>query len=300
MLRQSLVVSVAIVMLVGSSPSTAQRQRPLTPLPADGLRVAPFFDGWYENPDGTITLSFGYSNLNRTDVVEIPLGSDNFIQPKEYDGRQPTSFPPVAPTAGGDGSGAPTGGDRRQRERGVFTVTVPAGFRGDVVWTLRYQGQTYSVPGRARVGAYRLQWPMAMGSVPPLLRFSPTGQSGRGPMGIQADPQRIPVGAPLSLAVWTNDDSEREPEPVPIKQRAGEKAAINVSWSKHSGPGDVVFTPPRTPIAELQGTATTSAVFKQPGEYVIRVRVDNFGRVDTSPGNQCCWTNGYVRVTVTP
>ncbi|HZM94242.1 MAG TPA: hypothetical protein VFB92_12505 [Vicinamibacterales bacterium] len=300
MLRQSLVVSVAIVMLVGSSPSTAQRQRPLTPLPADGLRVAPFFDGWYENPDGTITLSFGYSNLNRTDVVEIPLGSDNFIQPKEYDGRQPTSFPPVVPTAGGDGSGAPTGGDRRQRERGVFTVTVPAGFRGDVVWTLRYQGQTYSVPGRARVGAYRLQWPMAMGSVPPLLRFSPTGQSGRGPMGIQADPQRIPVGAPLSLAVWTNDDSEREPEPVPIKQRAGEKAAINVSWSKHSGPGDVVFTPPRTPIAELQGTATTSAVFKQPGEYVIRVRVDNFGRVDTSPGNQCCWTNGYVRVTVTP
>jgi hypothetical protein len=299
-LRQSLVVSVAIVMLVGSSPSTAQRQRPLTPLPADGLRVAPFFDGWYENPDGTITLSFGYSNLNRTDVVEIPLGSDNFIQPKEYDGRQPTSFPPVVPTAGGDGSGAPTGGDRRQRERGVFTVTVPAGFRGDVVWTLRYQGQTYSVPGRARVGAYRLQWPMAMGSVPPLLRFSPTGQSGRGPMGIQADPQRIPVGAPLSLAVWTNDDSEREPEPVPIKQRAGEKAAINVSWSKHSGPGDVVFTPPRTPIAELQGTATTSAVFKQPGEYVIRVRVDNFGRVDTSPGNQCCWTNGYVRVTVTP
>jgi hypothetical protein len=262
--------------------------------------VAPFFDGWYENPDGTIALSFGYSNLNRSEVVEIPLGPDNFIQPKEYDGRQPTSFPPVVPTAGGDGSGAPSSGDRRQRERGVFTVTVPAGFRGDVVWTLRYQGQTYSVPGRARVGAYRLQWPMAMGSVPPLLRFSPTGPSGRGPMGIQADPQRITVGAPLSLAVWTSDDSEREKEPVPIKQKAGEKAAINVSWSKHSGPGDVVFTPPRTPIAELQGSATTSAVFKQPGEYVVRVRADNFGRVDTSPGNQCCWTNGYVRVTVTP
>lgn len=300
MFARWLVGGFAVTMFIGSLPLGAQGQRPLAPLQTEGLRVAPFFDGWYENPDGTITLSFGYSNLNRTDVVEIPLGSDNFIQPKEYDGRQPTSFPPVVPTAGGDGSGAPTGGDRRQRERGVFTVTVPAGFRGDVVWTLRYQGQTYSVPGRARVGAYRLQWPMAMGSVPPLLRFSPTGQSGRGPMGIQADPQRIPVGAPLSLAVWTNDDSEREPEPVPIKQRAGEKAAINVSWSKHSGPGDVVFTPPRTPIAELQGTATTSAVFKQPGEYVIRVRVDNFGRVDTSPGNQCCWTNGYVRVTVTP
>jgi hypothetical protein len=278
---------------------TAQRQRPLSPLPADGLRVAPFFDGWYENPDGTIALSFGYSNLNRNEVVEIPRGPDNNIQPKEYDGRQPTSFPPVIPTAGGDGSGAPTGGDRRQRERGVFTVTVPAGFRGDVVWTLRYLGQTYSVPGRARIGAYRLQWPMAMGSVPPLLRFSPTGPGGRGPMGIQADSQRVSVGTPLPLTVWSNDDSVREKEPVPIKERAA-KAAINVSWYKHSGPGDIVFTPRSTPIAELQGTAATSAVFKQPGEYVIRVRADNFGRLDTSPGNQCCWTNGYVRVTVTP
>jgi hypothetical protein len=299
-LRRSLVGSLAMMVLVVSSQLAAQRQRPLSPLPPDGLRVAPFFDGWYENPDGTISLSFGYSNLNRSELVEIPLGPDNFIQPKEYDGRQPTSFPPVAPTAGGDGSGAPSSSDRRQRERGVFTIAVPAGFKGDVIWTLRYQGQTYSVPGRARIGAYRLQWPMAMGSVPPLLRFSPAGQAGRGPMGIQADPQRVTVGAALSLAVWTNDDSEREKEPVPVKQRAAEKAAINVSWYKHSGPGDVVFTPPRTPIAELQGTATTSAVFKQPGDYVIRVRADNFGRVDTSPGNQCCWTNGYVRVSVTP
>jgi hypothetical protein len=32
---------------------------------------------------------------------------------------------------------------------------------------------------------------------------------------------------------------------------------------------------------------------------VLRVRADNFGRVDTSAGNQCCWTNGYVKVTVT-
>jgi hypothetical protein len=181
----------------------------------------------------------------------------------------------------------------------VFTVNVPAGFQGDVVWTLRYQGRAYSVPGRTRSGAYRLQWPMAMGSVPPLVSFSANGPTGRGPVGIQAGPQHVAVGAPLSLTVWTNDDSVREKEPVSIKQRVA-RPAINVSWYKHSGPGEVVFAPPTTPIAELQGTATISAVFKAPGEYVIRVRADNFGRVDTSPGNQCCWTNGYVRVTVTP
>lgn len=299
MLKPAIVGSLAAAVLLGVTAS-AQRQRPLSPLPADGLRVVPFFDGWYQNPDGTVSLSFGYSNLNRTELVEIPLGPDNFIQPAEYDGRQPTSFPPLVPTVTGDGSGAPNAG-RRQRERGVFTVTVPAGFRGDVVWTLRYQGQTYAVPGRARVGAYQLQWPMAMGSVPPLVRFAATGgPEGRGPAGVQAPPQRASAGRPLPLTVWLDDDSTREPDPVTVQPRGGARPAINVGWIKHSGPGSVAFTPATAAVATLQGTTATSAVFERPGEYVVRVRADNFGRLDTSPGNQCCWTNGYVRVTVTP
>jgi len=271
----------------------AQSQRPLVPLPPEGQRVAPFFDGWYQNPDGSITFSFGYSNLNRDETIDIPLGPDNVITPKEYDGAQPTSFPPVvADVAPG---GAPS---RRDRERGVFTVTVPAGFQGDVVWTLRVRGQAYSVPGRARAGAYGLRWPMAMGSMPPLLRFMPDGPAGRGPGGIKADPAQAGVGMPLALTIWIVDDSNREKDPVPVQTK--NKAAMNVTWYKHSGPGPVTFTPPKTPIAELQGTATTTATFTQPGEYVLRVRADNFGRVDSSPGNQCCWTNGYLKVTVTP
>jgi hypothetical protein len=292
-----LVGGLAIAMFIGSALLGAQRQRPLSPLPPGGLRVAPFFDGWYENPDGTSTLSFGYSNLNREEVVEIPLGPDNFIEPKEYDGRQATSFPPAVPDSRDGGGGR---GDRRERERGVFTVTVPAGFRGDVVWTLRNRGQIFSVPGRAKIGAYQLRWPMAMGSVPPLLRFKPNGPAGRGPAGIQADPVQTSVGAPLSLTIWITDDSVREKDPVPIKQREAAKAAMNVTWYKHSGPGPVVFSQRKEPIAQTEGTATTSATFTQAGEYVIRVRADNFGRLDTSPGNQCCWTNGYVKVTVTP
>ena len=83
-----------MAMVVSSAQAGAQHPRPLSPLPDEGNRVAPFFDGWYANPDGTISLSFGYSNLNKS-TVEIPLGPDNFIVPKEYDGRQPTSFPIV-------------------------------------------------------------------------------------------------------------------------------------------------------------------------------------------------------------
>jgi hypothetical protein len=106
------------------------------------------------------------------------------------------------------------------------------------------------------------------------------------------------VGTPLALTIWTKDDSVREKETVQIKERAPAKGAINVAWFKHTGPGKVTFDPPKQPIAELEGTASTSATFAQPGQYLLRVRADNFGRVDTSPGNQCCWTNGYIRVTV--
>lgn len=274
---------------IGVVGAQAPRQWPLAPVPPDGQRVAPFFDGFYQNPDGTITLSFGYSNFNREQTIEIPLGPDNFIEPKEYDGRQPTSFP-VAPAPG------PTGA-RRDRERGVFTVTVPGTFKGDVVWTLRHAGQTHKVPGRSKTGAYGLLWPMASGSIPPQLRFKADGPFGRGPVGIESPPLQATVGTPLSVTIWMNDDSKRTDE-IQIKERGPERNAINVNWYKHSGPGPVTFDPPKSSLKELAGTATSAITFAQPGTYMLRVRADNFGRVDTSAGNQCCWTNGYIRVSV--
>lgn len=295
MLRRWFAVCIAIAALIGSARLAGQGQRPLSPVPSSGNGVTPFFDGWYANPDGTTTLSFGYSNLN-ADPVEIPLGPDNFIVPKMYDGRQPTSFSPDAPNmdAGGGSRNA-----RRGRERGVFTVTVPAGFREPVVWTLQAGGQSNAVPGTSKSSAYRLAWPMAMGSIPPLLRFSADGPAGRGPVGIESSSIRGSVGVPVSLQIWIVDDSKREEDPVPIKQRLA-LPAMNVSWFKHSGTGQVSFSKSKESIAALNGTASTSATFDRPGDYVIRVRVDNFGRVDTNPGNQCCWTNGYAKVHVTP
>ena len=272
---------------------SAQAPRPLAPTPPDGQRVAPFFDGFYENADGSVVLSFGYSNLNATEVVEIPLGPNNFIEPKEFDGRQPTSFPPVS-------GGGPTGA-RRDRERGVFTVTVPATFKGDVVWTLRHAGQTNKVPGRTKTGAYGLRWPMAMGSIPPMVGFTAKTMTGRGPVGIESAPMQATVGVPLPITIWTKDDSDRDEDAeggVKFKARGPERPAINIKWYKHSGPGPVTFDPATSGLTDLEGSASTTATFTQGGNYVLRVRVDNFGRPDTSAGNQCCWTNGYARVTV--
>jgi hypothetical protein len=317
-LRRSMIAVLAGAAVIGSAQLYAQLPRPLIPLPGDGNRVAPFFDGWYENPDGTITFSFGYSNLNKDRVVEIPLGPDNFITPKEYDGRQPTSFPVMGPDQADGGGGAGRGtapavspataaarapgagggtvGRERDRDRGVFTVTVPAGFKGDVVWTLRYAGQTHSVPGRSRSTAYQLSWPAAMGSTPPLLRFVEKGPAGRGPTGIQAPPLQATAGTPVELKIWVTDDAVHDKEPIKFGR---ERPGMNVSWYKYAGPGPVAFDPQKIGFPALSGESATRATFKEPGEYVVRVKADAFGYSDSSSGNQCCWTNGYQKVTVT-
>ena len=62
-----------------------------TPLPVEllplgkdlGLRsgqtVTPAYEGWYENEDGSLALSFGYYNRNTEEVVNIPIGPSNRI-----------------------------------------------------------------------------------------------------------------------------------------------------------------------------------------------------------------------------
>ena len=61
----------------------------------------------------------------------------------------------------------------------------------------------------------------------------------------------------------------------------------------------MVFSTPEEAVADPQGRATTTATFSEPGEYVIRVRGDAHGNVDSSDADQCCWTNGYWKVLVT-
>jgi hypothetical protein len=308
----------ALAIGLSAGPLSAQLPRPLIPLNSDGNRVAPFFDGWYENSDGTISFSFGYSNLNK-ETVEIPIGPDNFITPKEYDGRQPATFPVMGPDladggGGGRGAGAPAVspataaarapgagggvvGRERDRDRGVFTVTVPAGFKGDVVWTLKYAGQTHAIPGRSKSTAYQLSWPAAMGTTPPLVRFEEKGPAGRGPTGVQAPPLKAKVGVPIELKIWLTDDAVHDKEPIKFGR---ERPGMNVTWFKYAGPGAVTFDPAKTGFPALTGHSTTMASFAAPGEYVVRVKADAFGYSDSSAGNQCCWTNGYQKVTVAP
>src|SRR5258708_14683714 len=62
-----------------------------------GQNVAPVFEGWEHNPDGTYSMVFGYLNRNFEEEVDIPLGPDNSITfggETFGDRGQPTHFYP--------------------------------------------------------------------------------------------------------------------------------------------------------------------------------------------------------------
>lgn len=69
-------------------------------------------------------------------------------------------------------------------------------------------------------------------------------------------------------------------------------------WFKHQGPGEVTFVPsaPRPDNAN-EGKATASVTFSEPGVYILRLRATE-GAVASAGHAQCCWSNGFVKVTV--
>jgi hypothetical protein len=262
------------------APPVGGERYPLAPAIQRGEGVAPFFDGFYINEDGSHTYSFGFMNRNREQLLEIPIGPNNMLTPAEFNGMQPTYFPTVS-----------YGGFGGRRERGTFAVTVPAGFQGDLVWTLTVNGKTYSVPARTGLAAYELSYtPQASGSLMPVVKFAESGQWSRGREGVIHGPLNARVGEPLNIDFWTEDRGERDP------------VVTAFNWSKHQGPvgGEVTFEPANGASAEPGGgKASTAVTFGAPGEYMLRVRVDNHtGTNDSAHGHNCCWTNGYVRVNV--
>src|SRR5438105_4625896 len=59
---------------------------------SSGQDIAPYFEGWLRNPDGTFDMVFGYFNRNWKEEVAVPAGPDNEVQPGGPDRGQPTYF----------------------------------------------------------------------------------------------------------------------------------------------------------------------------------------------------------------
>lgn len=251
-------------------------QLPLGYVAQRGQTVTPAYEGWYDNPDGTKTLSFGYYNRNRGEVLEIALGPDNFIEPASFDGVQPTRFEPV-------------------RHWGVFGVVVPGDFEGTVSWTLRNRGHTFTIPANLEpewfIDALRGS---ASGNMAPELAATEAGPWMRGIDAVELPPVRTSVGAETVLSVAARDDGEGGGG-LTSQRRV---PTVTLSWFKHRGPGEVTFSDDSEAIPYEGGTMTTTATFSEPGEYVLRVRANDLSGVTGAGHAQCCWSNAFVKVTV--
>jgi hypothetical protein len=251
-----------------------------------GQSVAPVYEGWYRTADGIIHVSFGYFNRNLEETPDVPIGPDNRIEPGPADQGQPTHFLP-------------------RRQHGAFTVPLPKDApKAEITWTLTVHGQTVSIP--ANLDPVYVIEPLKQvggsdeGNTPPILKFDSAGMGAAGPAGITTM-LRTSVADPVTLTVWVTDDGlPKTPEgrgPAQQNLTGGGpspavRSGLTARWSKYRGPGTVTFSSPNPPIE--QGKAATSVTFSEPGEYVLRVLASD----GSSFGGQCCWTNGYVKVSV--
>jgi hypothetical protein len=260
----------------------SQSSLPFEPVHDIGQSITGAFEGWFPNPDGTFSLLLGYYNRNQKQTVEIPIGPNNRIEPEGPDHGQPTHFLPG-------------------RQWGVFTITVPKDF-GDkkLTWTLVANGKTTVIPVSLHP-LYEVQPFMeASGNTPPFIAFSETGPFVQGPRG-QSKELATTVSTPVTVRLWLADDAKSV---LPARPPG---SPVTVTWSKFRGPGEVTFSSERPQVEKAEfkppdpaifsGTATTTATFNEPGEYVLRV-VANDWSGDGGRGFQCCWTNAQVRVTV--
>lgn len=309
MRRVKTFIACAVIVLVNATmlidANAQQSTRPLRPSPSEGMPVIPFMEGWYANDDGSVTVSFGYQNRNAEDVI-IPLGENNRIEPAQFDGMQPEIYFPG-------------------RHTGVFAITIPAFMRGDSIWWYVKAGnqEELKAPGNRSSDAYELDRnPLPLGSMQPLVWFE-NEERGSGPEGIVAEEIRtVTIDELLSLKFYTEDPSVRDfSNPL-----VSDSLDTRVIWYKHKGPGEVTFIehadspfmktparttrvsryPPAMPVAPStitipagKGPARVMAKFSEPGDYMIRARVDNWAAPDSGGLFQCCWSNAYHRVRVT-
>jgi hypothetical protein len=168
-----------------------------------------------------------------------------------------------------------------------------------VTWTLTANGQTLSIPASLDVlylispqreggGAYP-------GNTPPVVKFDPQGPSAQGPLGIVAT-RTATVGRPLTLDVWVTDDGlpPRRPGtrvPASVLSEYLGSWGLGLIWHVYRGAGTVRFSDP-TPEVE-QGKARTTVTFSEPAEYMLHLLA-----IDSRTPDRCCYTNGFVKVTV--
>jgi hypothetical protein len=268
---------------------------PMHPAVQAGESITGAYEGWFQNPDGSYSFLLGYFNRNTKEAIDIPIGPDNSIEPNGPDHGQPTHFLPG-------------------RSWGSFVVKVPKDFgTTKLKWTIVANGKPTTIEPWLNP-VYEISPFIASADVgpdadtPPTLRFQDFNEEGevvQGPQGLSTQ-KKATIGTPLPLTIWVSDDGKwfsnsgakpRNLPPIPV----------TVIWEKWRGPGKVTFDKARPTVEKLNGgdskfvfngKSTTQASFSEPGEYVLHVTINDYSGPGGGGGFQCCWSNGFVNVSV--
>src|SRR5712691_11530098 len=229
-----------------------------------GQNVAPAFEGWERNADGTINMVFGYLNRNYEEEVDIPIGPDNTVDPGG-DGGQPTHFYP-------------------RRQRFIFKVRVPKDWDKNrkVVWTLTSHGRTDVAKGWLQP-----EWELNAGVYSENNGGGVLEEGNQAPIVEGSRAQTITLPRPLTSKVSAIDDGLPKPprrtpnaaiataaaapaNPDPNNRRRSTQG-LRIRWIQYRGPGKVTFDPDNAPAVYGKPVGLTTKVsFSAPGTYLLR------------------------------
>ena len=228
---------------------------------ARGQDVAPVFEGWERNPDGTFNMVFGYLNRNYEEELDIPVGPGNTID------------------LGTGDAGVGTSGDRGQpthfyprRQRFLFRVVVPADWdkQQKVTWTLTSHGKTNQAKGWLQP-----VWELSQDVV--------VENMGGGVPDPNNKPPSLTIGevSAATLTASATDDGlpkpyRRTPSNPDRDSQPRRPRGVQIKWTQYRGPGKVTFDPAVSEIVYGQPVELTSKVsFSQPGTYVLRATAND-------------------------
>jgi hypothetical protein len=278
-----------------------------------GQNIAPVYEGWQKNEDGSFNLVFGYFNRNWKEEIDLPVGAENTVEPGGDQG-QPTHFFP-------------------RRNRFQFKIRVPADFgKKEVVWTLTSNGKTEKAYGTLIPDYF----------IDDIVIMNNNGAGGAGGGGYNINNNKPPtlsvsgektrtvkVGESVTLTAVATDDGipklrvvgrapartgegAAAPRPTvkpvgPALPRIGSRccpdstSGLRVAWFAYRGPAaNVTFDPPQFEVWEdyrdgqnspwsdgwepppipPNNQWVTHVTFTAPGTYVLRGQAHDGGLFD--------------------
>jgi hypothetical protein len=224
---------------------------------ATGQNVAPTFEGWERNPDGSFNMVFGYLNRNYEEEVDIPIGPENSITigDEVYGDRgQPTHFYP-------------------RRQRFLFRVRVPKDWdeKKKVVWTLTSHGKTDQAKGWLQP-----EWELSEGVIVENMGGGVPDPNNKPPSITVGPIPSVMVLQPATLTASATDDGlpkpyRRSPSNPDRDSQPKRPRGVDIKWIQYRGPAKVTFSPASSPVVYGEPITLTSKVtFGAPGTYVLR------------------------------